>query len=113
AQLRAIEGIQRAQLRAIRDAVTAERVAERLHAGSITPENEPLLPGVPDREGEHSMQAAHHLWPVTLVQVYEHLRVAARGETVSRSDELTAQLMMVVDLSVEDDGDGSILIADR
>ena len=59
------------------------------------------------------MQVAHHLRAVTLVKVHEHFRVAARRETVSRGRKLPAQLMVIVDLAVEHDGDGSVLVGDR
>src|SRR6516225_6154392 len=113
AQGGAIESVQRTQLRAINNAVTVESVAERLHAGAVTRKKETLPTGVPDREGKHPVQVAHHLRAVALVKVYEHFGVAARRETVSRGQELPAQLMVIVDLAVEDDRDGAVLVGDR
>ena len=43
----------------------------------------------------------------------DHLGVAARAQLVAPLEQLLAQLAEVVDLAVEDDGDGAVLVGDR
>ena len=43
----------------------------------------------------------------------DHLRVGARSEPVTLGGELLPQLTVVVDLAVQDDDDGLVLIEDR
>ena len=50
---------------------------------------------------------------VLLVEVDEHLGVAARREAVPGALELVPQLAVVVDLAVLDDGDPAVLVGDR
>ena len=48
-----------------------------------------------------------------LVEVDEHLGVAARREAVPGALELVPQLAVVVELAVLDDGDPAVLVRDR
>ncbi len=48
-----------------------------------------------------------------LVEMDEDLGVRVRRETVAAALQLTAQLAVVVDLAVLDDGDAAVLVGDR
>ena len=48
-----------------------------------------------------------------LVEVGDHLGVALGREAVPRRSSVAAQLAIVVDLAVEDDDDGAVLVVDR
>ena len=75
----------------------AEGVARQQHAG----------PGrVPDDEGVHAAQVAHHVRPVALVEVEQHLRVRVGAEFVTLLGQAVAQGHEVVDLAVEGDDEG-------
>ena len=56
------------------------------------------------------MQTVHELGALVLVEVCDHLGVAARGEPVPRALKAGAQLPVVVDLTVEDDRDRPVLV---
>ena len=59
------------------------------------------------------MEPVYEVRSLVLVEVGDHLRVAAGRERVPGALQAGAQLAVVVDLAVEDDRDGSILVEDR
>src|SRR5438552_14050604 len=70
-------------------------------------------PRVPDRHREHPAQAGCERLAVLLVQVEQHLGVAARAESMAGPLELAPQLAVVVDLAVLDDVNRPVLVPDR
>ena len=68
---------------------------------------------VPDGEGEHPPEPGQAVFPVLLVGVEDDLRVARRGEAVPLALQLGAELLEVIDLPVEGDPDGAVLVAHR
>ena len=69
---------------------------------------------VPYRKREHAVQTLRELHRVELLgQVRDHLCVAARAEGVATTLQTRAQLAEVVDLTVEDGGNGLVLVRDR
>jgi hypothetical protein len=104
---------QRTQLRCERQHAVADAVDQRLLADSIAGD-EKLLPAVvPQREREHAVQVADAVGAVLLVQMHDHFRVAVRGEAVPSSLQRVTQLAVVVDLAVQDDDYGAVLVVDR
>jgi hypothetical protein len=79
------------------------RVIQRLDAVGVAREQQAVRPRVPQREGEHAAQAAHHRGTVTAIQVQQHLGVGMGAELDAGALELAAQLGVVVDLAVEAD----------
>ena len=73
----------RAQLGGERELVAVVAVVERLDPEAVAGEHEPAALGVPEREGEHAAQPLHEALAVLLVEVDEHLGVAARAEAVA------------------------------
>ncbi len=59
------------------------------------------------------MEPVYEVRSLLLVEVGDHLGVAARRERVPGALQVGAQLAVVVDLAVEDDGDGAVLVEDR
>src|SRR5579862_8786183 len=113
AQRRTVERIERPQLRAEDDPLPSQGIAERLHAGAVARHEQALPAGVPDREREHTVQPSHHIDAVLLVEMDEHLGVAARGKAVAGELQLATQGVMVVNLAVEDDGNRAVLVGNR
>ena len=86
-------------------------VEQRLLPEVIAREQQAAAAPVPDREGEHAAQPREHPLAVVLVQVDQHLGVAAGPELVAPGHQLAAQRLVVVDLAVEDDLDAAVLVA--
>src|SRR5205807_489579 len=68
---------------------------------------------VPDGKREHAPQMLHAALAVLLVKVDDRLRVAAAAEAMPAGLEQRMKLRVVVDLAVEDDPDGFVLVAHR
>jgi hypothetical protein len=88
-------------------------VEQRLDAEAVACEHEPARAGVPQRDREHAAQPHERPGALRLVEVPDHLGVAARAEAVPARLELAAQLGVVVDLAVLRHGDGALLRGDR
>ena len=104
---------QRLQLGRERQRAAGDAVVERLDPEAVAREEQALLEPVPQRDREHAPQVLDERRPPLLVQMDQHLRVALRGEPVSRALEPLAQLAVVVDLAVLHDLDAAVLVADR
>ena len=85
-------------------------VVERLLAEPIARDEEPLAARVPDGEGEHPRQPLGKRVAPLFITVDEHLGVAARAEDVPARDQFVAQAEIIVNLSVEGDGDRAVLV---
>src|SRR5206468_7205402 len=94
------------------DALVLE-MDERLLAHAIAREEQRALAPVPGGEGKHALEARAHLAPPPAVAVHDRLGVGAREETLPGALELGAQLLVVVDLSVEHDLDASVAASHR
>src|SRR3989442_3408467 len=94
---------QRLDLRGEEHDAVAAPVVEGLLAETITGDQQPPPPAVPERECEHAPQVLDAGVTVTLVGGEDHLGVAGRGERPAGRVEPGAKLAEVVDLAVEDD----------
>ena len=95
------------------EALPPEVVVERLLSQPVAGDEEPLPARVPDGEREHSRQPLRQRVAPLLVSMDQHFGVAARPEDVPFRDQLLAQRQVVVDLAVEGDGDGAVLVVHR
>jgi hypothetical protein len=104
---------QRLQLRAEHEASGRFGVVERLDPEAVARQEERTARRIPDREGEHAPQALDAALARFLVEVHDHLRVRARAEVMAAGRELRGELAVVVDLTVEDDPDRTVLVGQR
>src|SRR5690606_842959 len=88
-------------------------VEERLHAQPVSREKQALLATVPERERKHAPKAFETGLAPLLPSMHDYFRVAVRFESVAKPDELLHQFLEVVDLTVEHDGNGPILVEKR
>src|SRR5438477_6325341 len=93
----------RVQLRREDDTVGEQLIEQRLLAGPVAREQQPLAPLVPDREGEHAVQTIEASDVPAPVGLENHFGVAVRLEDSAGAFELAADVAEVVDLAVEDD----------
>src|SRR5207249_11563074 len=94
-------------------AAAVEPVVERLLAEAVAREQEAAPSSVPQREREHAAQHPNAVLAVVLVQMDDDLRVRVRGYAVSTLDERRLKLLVVVDLTVQNEDDAAILVEDR
>ena len=104
---------QRLDLGSEEEPIAAEVVVDRLLAEPVAREEQALPARVPDGEGEHPAQALGERVAPLLVTVDQDFGVAAGAEDVAPGDQLLAQPEVVVDLAVEGDGDGAVLVLHR
>ena len=88
-------------------------VVKGLDAEDIPGAEELLLCLIPDDKGEHPPKFLQKLRAVFLVAVEQHLRVGGGLEDVAFFDQLFPQLPEVVDLAVEGEDLGAVLVEDR
>src|SRR5437870_6700541 len=79
------------------------RVVQRLDAQTIAGQQPSLLAIVPNREGEHAIEALQASRSHFLIEVKDDLGVGLRAEDVSFGFETGAQFLEIVDFTVEDD----------
>src|SRR5687768_14734138 len=84
---------------------------QRLFPHAIAGEEQTFAPFVPKSNRKHSIEPMQCFVAPLLVGVHDHFRIALRSETVPSALQLIAQLLKIVDLAVEHDNDGAILIA--
>src|SRR6185369_17401372 len=83
---------------------------ERLDAEAIACQKQPALPLVPERKREHPAQVFDGVRTELLVEMDDRFGVTRRTEHVSAAREPRPQLAVVVDLAVEHDPDGAVLV---
>ncbi len=104
---------QRGQLGRERQHALALAVHQRLLSQTVARQHEPATARVPHRQREHPVQVLDEPGAVLLVEVDDHLGVAAGGEPVTGRLEPLTQLEVVVDLAVEDHDRVPVLAEDR
>ena len=103
----------RTRVRAEDEAADRARHVQGLLPEPVTRQQKPCAPHVPDREGEHPVQARRQVDPPLLVAVDEDLRVGPRREAMPALLELAAQLEVVPDLAVEYRHDRAVFVRHR
>ena len=106
-------GVQGLELGGEGDPPIAGDDVERLDPEPVARQDERLGGGVPDCVGEHTAQPIDAGGALLLIEVQHCLRIARRAERVSAGDEAVAELPVIVDLAVENDRLGAVLIEDR
>lgn len=106
-------GQDRFHLRGETEPALVAGVEEGLDAEPVPTEKEHPRGSIPDREGEHTPELVDAGLPPFLVGMKNGFRVAVGGESVAEADEPPAQLVVVVDLAVEDDALGPVLVEYR
>src|SRR5262249_40037763 len=86
---------------------------ERLLPQPIAREHEAAASRVPHGEREHPVEQVYEVRSVLLIEVREHLRVAARSEAMTERFEIAAQRGVVVDLAVADGERRPVLVLMR
>ena len=100
-------------LRAEHQPAVLLRVVERLDADAVAGEQQPLARGVVQGEAEHAAQVVDHVDPVLLVAVQDHLGIGVAAEPVPPGFEQGPQFLEIVDLAVEHQADGVVLVEHR
>src|SRR6266850_372666 len=89
------------------------RVEQRFLPDTISGQEKRLRSLVPDCEGEHAAQVFWTVGAVLIVGVYYGFGVTIGVEPVAKLLQLPAQLAIVVNLAVENDPGGTVLIMNR
>ncbi len=85
---------------------------QRADAEAVPAQDQALLPGVEEGDGELAAQPGERLLAVVFPQVRYDLGVAVSAEAMAERLELAALLGVVEQLAVKDDGDGAVLVGD-
>ncbi len=90
------------------DAVGTRPVIERLDPGLVAGQHQFVVAGVVDRHREHAVQPGEGGGAQRVIEVEDHLGVAARPELVAAPDQFLAQRDVIVDFAAEHDGDAIV-----
>ncbi len=93
--------------------VGQQRVMERLHAEPIAREEKRLARAVPQDKREHATETLNTIRAPRLPTVNDHFGVGARAKGVPQRLQLGNELLIVIDLAVEYDDDGLVLVVER
>ena len=99
-----------------REHETARRrgIIERLFTEAITGQEQSGPPAVPDREGEHAVEAQGQPLTPILVTMDQDLGIRMMGaKNMAGAQQLSTQLGVVVDLAIENDTDRVVLVPHR
>ena len=88
-------------------------VEERFLANPVSGEERPSTTRIPDAEREHAGKAVDAIVTVFLVEMEDHFGVRVGSEPVPGGLEAGTQVEGVVNLPVEDDPDGVVLVRHR
>src|SRR5205823_4518683 len=78
----------------------------------IATEEQAPAASIPQREGEHAVERIDEVGAAIFVEVDQTLGVGVGGKDVAARHQLSAQLAIIVNLAVEDELDGSVLVGD-
>ena len=87
-------------------------VVHGLDTEEVARDEQRAVDGVVDGKGEHTAQTGEQILLPFLKAVHQHLAVGLGGEAVTTGDQLLAQLLVVVDLAVEGEDQGLVLVVD-
>ena len=109
-QSRALQGL---ELRPEDDEPVPFVQVKRFLAHPVAGQQKSLFALVPERESEHAPKMLDTVVSMLLVEVENHLAIAARLEDVPSVTQLIAQLHVVVDLAVRDEDQRVVLVGQR
>ena len=96
---------QRLDLGREKEGVAGLRVVERLHTAAVPRQQEFAFPPVPEREGEHAVEAGKGVLSPLRQGLQHDLRVGVRAEAPAVPLQLPPQCAEVVDLAVVGEGE--------
>src|SRR6266576_4767714 len=115
-------GHQRADFGGEQESPVGARIIERLDSQAVTGKENSRVPrgipgsagstSVPHGEGEHPAEFADALFAPFFVGVNDDFSVRMRAKRVAASFERATQLLVIVDLPVEDNGDVVVFVED-
>src|SRR6266404_121749 len=94
-------------------AVVCFEVLQRLFPETIARQEKRLLARVPQCESKHAAQKFEQVRAVLFVKMNERLGVALRSQLVAALFQIGAQFYVIVNLTVEDDVNGSVFVGNR
>jgi hypothetical protein len=103
-------GAQAFQLAAKEQAFRQGCIIERLFAEAVAHQQQAAVAGIPDSVGEHAPQLGYAGYPFLLVQVDECFGVTVGFELMALADQVLAESLVVVDLTIEDHPDRAVFI---
>src|SRR5262249_34072429 len=89
------------------------REEQRLLAESVAGQEQSTRVVIPDGEGKHAVQVSDASLAPLEVGREQHLGIARRAKCVAAGFELFAQLPVVVDFAVEDQGGAAVRVHER
>ena len=99
-------------LRPEEKALPRELIIERFDPQAVAGDEQYLLVLVPDGESEHAAQVLNTVATVLFVEMNDGLGITMSSVGMAAGDELLAQAKVVVNLTVEDNPDRAVLVAD-
>src|SRR5439155_692242 len=82
-------------------------------AEAVTGEDQSVGTGVPQSDREHPAQSGDAVCAHLLVEMDDGLGITPRPKAMPAGDQVAPQVMVIVDLPIEDDLNGAILVGDR
>ena len=92
--------------------VAASSVEQRLDPQMISRQQDSLALHVVNREREHAVQFSHKVVAELLVRMDEPFGIAVRSKAMAALEQALCQLSVVLDVAIESDPDGSILVGE-
>jgi hypothetical protein len=86
---------------------------ERANPEAVPRQEQLLTALIPQRQGKLATQALKHPFAKILPQMREHFGIAVGPEAMAPSFQLSAQLRIVEELPIVNDGHAALFIADR
>ena len=100
----------------ISDAKTREELSwiidQGFYAQPVTTKIKPLFGFIPKSKGKHAVEVLKRIDALFLVKVKNDFRIRLGPETMTASDQLLAQGRVIVNLTVENQPKGFILIGE-
>ena len=100
-------------LRGEQEFAVGQGVIERFDAQAVPGQEELSLGPVPDGEGKHPLEPLDAALSFFLIEMEDRLGITTGAIAVSSGLQFPSDLGMVVDLAVEDNPDGPILVCHR
>jgi len=97
-------------LRSKEKGIAAAPVDKGLDADAVAAQDERPRPFVPHGEGEHALESPCAAYPFLLVEMNDDFAVRVGAEPVALALQFPAEFRVVVDLAVEDEPHGAVLV---
>ena len=89
-----------------------DRIEERTNADAIAGQDQAILPGIPETEGELALEMLEHPFLILFPHVRNEFGVGMRPEDVAFGFQFLALFGVIEKLAIENDPDRAIFIAD-